>query len=310
MTSYNTDEILNQLDQALSSAGLQDNGKVRDRVSQFVSDLRANLSDEIIGRLLSSLTKTLAKPEPTTADFVGLTSDNDLAFFDADNLNSVTKVDIKGLQPQETLVGIDFRPNTGQLFGVGSSNRLYTIDIVTGIAVQVGSDTFAVGLNGEKFGVDFNPVVDRVRVVSDTAQNLRVNPDTGAVVDANTMVDGVQADGNLNSDSDSIVATAYTNSFTGTTSTTQYGIDADTDQLFIQNPPNNGTLNRVGSLGVDFAASAGFDIVFKNGSNAAFATSNSSLFSIDLESGAATLLGTIKDGITPVNLVGSAAARL
>lgn len=306
MTSYNTDKILNALDQAFGSVGIRDNGAIRDPISQFLSASKSDLSENTIKGFLQAFKKSFSKPDPTTADFVGLTAKNDLAFFNADNLSNVTTVKVKGLQYDEKLVGVDFRPNTGQLFGVGSSNRLYTIDAKSGEATQVGSGTFAVGLNGQAFGVDFNPVVDRVRVVSDAGQNLRLNPDTGAVVDANPMMDGVQPDGTLNGATDSIFATAYTNSFTGTPNTVQYGIDVDTDQLFIQNPPNNGTQTLVGSLGVDFSAGTGFDIVFKDGTNSAFAASDSSLYSIDLQTGKATLLGNVKDGKKSIDLVGFA----
>jgi Domain of unknown function (DUF4394) len=310
MTSYDTNAASNKLTQTLRTVGLQDYETIRDRARQWASDLGTDLSDDTLKQLLGSLTKTSFKPDPTTSDFVGLTAKNDLAFFNADNLKNVTQVQVKGLKYDETLVGVDFRPNTGQLFAVNNGNRLYTIDVKSGTATQVGTDTFAVRLNGQSFGVDFNPVVDRIRVVSDAGQNLRLNPDTGAVTDFDPMVDGVQADGNLNGATDSIVAAGYINSFTGTTSTTLYGIDAESDQLFVQNPPNDGTQNLVGSLGADFAANAGFDIVFKNGTNSAFATSDSLLYSINLQSGAATLLGTVRDGITPVNLAGFAATGM
>jgi Domain of unknown function (DUF4394) len=306
MTSYNINTDSNKLIQSLRTAGLQDDGTISDRARQWLSDSGIDLPDDTLKQLLGSLPKNSSKPDPTTSDFVGLTAKNDLAFFNADNLKNVTKVNVKGLKYDETLVGVDFRPNTGQLFAVSDGNRLYTIDVKSGAATQVGTDTFAVGLNGQSFGVDFNPVVDRIRVVSDAGQNLRLNPDTGAVTDFDPMVDGVQADGNLNGATDSIVAAGYINSFTGTTSTTLYGIDAESDQLFIQNPPNDGTQNLVGSLGADFAANAGFDIVFKNGTNSAFATSDSSLYSINLQSGAATLLGAVKDGKRSLDLVGIA----
>ena len=41
--------------------------------------------------------------------------------------------------------------------------------------------SFAPLLDGTEFGVDFNPQVDRLRVVSNSGQNLRLHPDTGAV---------------------------------------------------------------------------------------------------------------------------------
>jgi hypothetical protein len=252
-------------------------------------------------------TSPLAAPDPTTAKFAGLTSNNTLAFFNSDNLNNVTRVGVTGLQANENLLGVDFRPNTGQLFGLGSSNRLYTIDPATGAATQVGTGSFAVALNGTNFGFDFNPTVDRIRVVSDAGQNLRLNPDTGAVVDANTMTAGVQADGNLNGATTSISATAYTNKFSGATMTTQYGINPDTDQLFIQAPPNDGTQTLIGSLGVDLTANNGFNIVTQNGVNSAFAVSGSSLYTINLSTGAATQVGTVRDKNTELSFFGLAA---
>jgi 3D (Asp-Asp-Asp) domain-containing protein len=245
-------------------------------------------------------------PRPATAQYVGLTDDNRLAFFNGGNLNRVKQVRLKGLQAGESLLGIDFRPNTGELFGLGSSNRLYRINPVNGRATQVG-DPFAVPLSGSNFGFDFNPTVDRIRVVSDAGQNLRLNPDTGAVVDADTLTGGLQIDGALNGATDSIMATAYANSVSGATTTTQYGIDTDTDQLFIQAPPNEGTQTVVGSLGVDFDANAGFDIVTENGVDRAFATSGSSLYSINLQTGAATLVGEVSKNRSALNFTGFAA---
>ena len=95
-------------------------------------------------------------------------------------------VTITGLQPGESVLAIDVRPATGQLYALGSTSRLYIIDVVTGAARQVGTGTFARACSAASFGFDFNPTVDRIRVVSDTEQNLRLNPDTGAVVAADT----------------------------------------------------------------------------------------------------------------------------
>lgn len=246
-------------------------------------------------------------PTATTAKFVGLTTDNSLALFNSDNLTNVTRVPITGLQAGESLRGIDFRPNNGQLFGLGSSNRLYSIDLSSGAAAQVGQP-FAVPLNGTSFGVDFNPTVDRIRVVSDAGQNLRLNPDTGAIVDANPVLSGVQTDGNLNGATNSITGTAYTENFSGATTTVQYTINTTTDQLFQQNPPNAGTQTLIGALNADFNSLNGFDIVTPQaGVNNAFALSNSSLYSINLANGTATLVGEVRDLTTPLNFVGLAA---
>lgn len=261
----------------------------------------------------------VSQPDPRTAKFVGLTTDNKLAFFNSDNLANVKKIRVSGLQSGERLLGIDFRPVSGELFGLGSTSRLYRIDVSTGSATAVNSQPFAVKLNGKNFGFDFNPSVDRVRIVSDAGQNLRLVPDTGVVVDGNPMLDGIQADGNLNGASNSIAATAYTNSFpnvgpmTPPAATTQYGINTKTDELFIQNPPNSGTLTRVGALGVNFSGNTAFDIVSQpaNGNtpatNSAFAVSGSSLYSINLDNGSATLLGKVRYNYTSLRFRGLAA---
>lgn len=249
----------------------------------------------------------ITAPDPTTATFVGLTNTNQLAFFNSDNLLNVRQVGITGLQQGESLLGIDFRPNTGELFGLGSTNRLYSLNTTTGAATQIG-EPFAVSLSGRSFGFDFNPTVDRIRVVSGAGQNLRLVPDTGAVVDANLTTDGIQTDGALNGATTAIMATAYTNSFSGATATTQYGINAQTDQLFIQAPPNDGTQTLVGDLGVNVGKGVSFDIAFDSDTqtNSAFAASKSSLFSVNLTTGTATLLGDVGNGLRPLNLVGLA----
>src|SRR4030095_15839230 len=112
-------------------------------------------------------------------------------------------------QGGENVLGIDFRPATGELYGLGSTSRLYRIDIANGAAVQVGAGPFSPLLSGTDFGFDFNPQSDRIRVVSDAEQNLRLNPDTLA-----TFVDAA-----LNP-AGNVVAAAYTNNFAGAVSTT------------------------------------------------------------------------------------------
>ena len=211
---------------------------------------------------------------------------------------------ITGLQEGERILGIDFRPATGELFGLGSSSRLYTINLSTAQATAVGGQ-FAIPLNGSFFGFDFNPTVDRIRVVSDADQNLRLNPISGGVVDSNLATDGVQGDGNLsfgNGTDPFIAGAGYTNSDTdATTGTTLYYIDSGQDALVISPTPNAGTLTTVGSLGVDVSVPISFDIALQNGVNAGIATFLSSSESkklsvalIDLSTGAATIIGRVK----------------
>ena len=160
---------------------------------------------------------------------------------------------ISGLPAGVTLRGIDFRPATGDLYGVGSDSVVYRVNPQTAIAVAEGP-AFTPALRGNAFGVDFNPTVDKIRVVSDAAQNLRLNVDEGTVL---------SADKDLNPGMPQVVGAGYTNSsFSATrpTATQLFVVDADSDQLLLQNPPNDGTLTMGKRLGVDVGPQTGFDI--------------------------------------------------
>ncbi|MGG6240230.1 DUF4394 domain-containing protein [Nodosilinea sp. AN01ver1] len=144
-------------------------------------------------------------------------------------------------------------------------------------------------------GFDFNPVADRLRLVGDNDQNFRINVETGAVIEDGPLAFAMEdANAGVNPN---VTAAAYTNSVDGTTSTTLYNIDPLLDQLLVQSPPNDGTLVTMGDLGVDFDVVGGFDIFSTaEGDNAAFAVSDSTLYTIDLQTGAATSLGTLGAG--------------
>jgi hypothetical protein len=223
---------------------------------------------------------------PTTPVAYSVSQTNQLSIFDPEQPSSAIQKPITGLQMGELILGIDMRPATGQLFALGSSSRVYSINTSNGAATLVGAGPFTPALNGTAFGFDFNPTVDRIRVISNTGQNLRLNPVTGTVA---------VTDINLNPGMPSVDAAAYTNNFPGSTTTTLYDIDFSTDQLFIQNPPNNGTLVTVGSLGVNAEAANGFDIGGTSGMAYAILTtgSNTSLFKINLMTGAATFVAAL-----------------
>ena len=119
---------------------------------------------------------------PAAEALFGVTTTNTLVTFASDSPGMVrTSVPITGLQPNEQIIAIDIRPATGQLYGLGSSNRLYVISTVSGAARMAGSEAFSPPLAGTSFGFDFNPVADRIRVTSNTGQNFRLNPFTGQV---------------------------------------------------------------------------------------------------------------------------------
>lgn len=238
-----------------------------------------------------------AHAEPLT----GLTVSNHLITFDsASACNVLTNVAVGGLEHEEKLLGIDYRPATGQLYGLGSTSRLYTLDVVTGTATAVAGP-FTPVLDGSVVGFDFNPTVDRIRVVTDSGQNLRLNPISGAVAAVDTNLAYAAADVNAG-EIPAVAGAAYTNPDNDpATGTTLYDIDTDLDVLVTQNPPNAGTLNTVGTLGVKTNNKVGFDIsrtgiayaALQNAPKGGPRCGNSSLVTINLMTGAATSIGTI-----------------
>ncbi|MDB5931074.1 MAG: hypothetical protein JWR60_2781 [Polaromonas sp.] len=204
----------------------------------------------------------LALVQPTRMNAVALLSGNRLAGFDPRTPNTLTSdVAITGMEPNECMLGIDVRPADGQLWGLTCKGRLYTLNPDTGAATFRAAlaadpaDTTApfTGLDGSlMLSVDFNPVADRMRIITPAGQSLRINVATGATT----------TDGTINRASApaSVVAAAYGNNFAGTTATTLYDLDANADVLAIQSPPNDGTLANVGALNIDITSIAGLDI--------------------------------------------------
>jgi hypothetical protein len=279
------------------SIPILDSGTMEDRESFTVT-----LSGPSGGASLNALSTATVSILDTNGITLFETNGTNLNLINAAVPGTIVKsTPISGLEAGETIVGLDLRPATGELYGLGSTSRLYTIDPVTTVATQVGSGTFAVPLNGSSFGFDFNPTVDRIRVVSNTGQNIRLNPATGQMVDADPNVAGVQPDGNLAyaagdpnaGQTPNITGIAYTNNVAGAATTTLFGIDSSLDILVTQNPPNNGTLNTIGSLGVNATSVIGFDV--RPGGDTALATlvvgGTAGLYDINLTTGQATFLG-------------------
>ncbi len=203
---------------------------------------------------------------------------------------TVTTVGTTGV----SLTGIDFRPATNQLYGY-DGDKLYVVNLTTGSATLA----FDVANVAGDPGFDFNPTVDRIRLVGSSGTNFRLNP-----LDGSTIVDGAYtfAMGDVNFGTmPSFTAVAYTNSDTDpATGTTLYAIDPMLGQLVRITNPNGGTINTVGNLGLgNFSAISGFDILTVGGINTAFFTGvrgNSmmtQLFSVDLTTGAATVIGNV-----------------
>src|SRR5215475_10569186 len=192
---------------------------------------------------------------------LALTADQRLLRFRECNPTRAQQIgSVDGLQPPDTmLVGIDFRVQDGQLYGVGNGGGIYTIDTYTGVATLVQNLTVA--LDGYFFGLDFNPAANALRIISNTGQNLR-HPFAGPLAGQ------TQTDTSLNypgppaiSPATGLTGAAYTNNdLDPNTGTTLFDIDTSLNQVVIQSPPNAGSLVATGMLTVDADSPVGFDI--------------------------------------------------
>ncbi|MFJ7269070.1 DUF4394 domain-containing protein [Streptomyces sp. NPDC099050] len=256
---------------------------------------------------------TLPAMDHKALSAVGLTSDQRLVEFDVakpSKTHSIGKV--AGLVGDTKLVGIDFRVQNEMLYGVGNKGGVYTLSTNNAKASKVSQLTVA--LSGTRFGVDFNPAANRLRVISDTGQNLRHNIDDAAAP-LTTTVDGTLTNPTTPpSTATGVTGAAYTNNDLDTaTATSLFDLDTMADRISLQSPANAGTLAPTGSLGVNAILDAGFDIYYspKTGANKGFATistgSSYGLYEINVLTGKATSRGTfpgkqqVTDIAVPVN---------
>jgi hypothetical protein len=198
----------------------------------------------------------------------------------------LTDRSIAGLAAGERIIGLDIRPANDELYALASTGRVLTVNRTTGRAAALTSAPFA--LAGTRFGFDFNPTSDRIRVVSDADQNLRINPDNGNVIAADGPIAYAAGDANAGRAPDA-VASAYSNNVRFANATELFALDVAQDVLALQNPPNSGTLTTRGPLGVD-ATDAQFDIASDGVAYAALSTAGQpagALYRVNLSTGAA-----------------------
>lgn len=209
---------------------------------------------------------------------------------------------LTGLNGNEQLLGFDYRPASPRvLYGVSNVGQVYAINPLNGAATAIGA---AAAINGTAAAVDFNPAVDRIRVVSNTGQNLRLNPDAGGLAGADMPIVYAAGDpGAASGLAPRITGAAYSNNVAGGTPTTLYVIDSNRGVLATQGSvgstpvsPNTGQLFTVGALGVASNDNVGFDIGRDGTVFATFTqpgTGTTSLYTVDLGTGRAALVGVV-----------------
>lgn len=238
---------------------------------------------------------------------------------------------LTGLARGDRLVGLSLRAADGQLYALARSGQLYRVDRTTGAAQKMGTGvappgtaSFGMGtgiagliFSGDAFGIDFNPVADRLRVVSDVGLNLRLNPETSVAEDGDPAQAGRQPDTALRYAADdanagktpAVVAVAYARDAADPQRSTAYAIDRELGTLVLLGSragatpavsPNAGTLRTIGALGLGRLRDASLDIDGRN--NRAFAVVRTvddlraRLYTIDLQSGRARAVGVVEQG--------------
>jgi len=280
---------------------------------------RAAAAALVVAALASCATAPAPGSGPDQRELVvAVTASHELITFHAGQPERILeRRSVAGLAPGERLVGLDFRVARGVLYALSQAGRLYTLDIPTGALRPVGPAPAALALRGTAFGFDFNPVADRIRVVSNAGQNLRLHPDTGAVVDGDPAVEGVQPDPALRyawSDTNAgrapdIAGAAYTYNPRDGKLTTNYAIDRALGVLVTQGSregatpvvsPNTGQLRTVGPLGLGPLTDVSFDI--SDVGNTALiavrtpADGQTRLHLVNLDTGATRALGRVGEG--------------
>jgi hypothetical protein len=222
-----------------------------------------------------------------------VTETGTLVRFDTGVFGQTTIGAITGLVGASPVLALDFRPSTGRLYGV-TADRLYIIDPATAVAQPVSAGPFSTLVTGNP-DMDFDPVTGVIRVVSDSNQNMRINPDTGAQISVDTAITGVLG----------VSGIGFTNNFASPDRATLFGISHSTDQLVRIGGANlldggasqsAGVSAAIGPLGVTTSEILGFDIAAND--NEAFALLADAappigLYKINLTTGAATFVRNV-----------------
>ncbi len=263
---------------------------------------RSNLLTLLV--VLVSIAGLLTVNAARAEELYGLTDTQQLVMFDSDSRAITSSTPITGLGGS-TLLAIDFRPSTGQLYGLSTANRFYTINPTTGASTPVGN---ALSLIDIVKSFDFDPVNDQIRLETNLRKNIVVNPTTGAVASNQTLLNFAAGDPHAGS-APQVVAMAYTNSYSGAGSTTLFNLEALNDVLTMQTPQSAGTLSTIGGLGIplgtllsvngmDISGATGIGYVVGSNMLGNGMTANA-LYTIDLSTGALSLAGDIAPMASP-----------
>ena len=279
--------------------------------------------------LVVTLAVALLAPSAAMAvPAAGITDQSTLVTFDTGTPSAMTPKPITGLQGGlERVVGIDARPATGELFAItvplgivaDALVRTYAVDPATGAATLIGSIPGGTvpGARDSATGVDFNPAVDRIRVVNDGNENFRINPNNGSLAgDDPALTYTAPATGPITevAHDRNVAVVPPTMAPPPGQLKTLYAIDVGSDRLVTigginssaPGGPNGGSVSSIGPLGVTVVdtSDAGFDIA---PCGTAYATltdaAGPSLYTVNLQTGGATAIAPIPFDLRSVTIL-------
>jgi Domain of unknown function (DUF4394) len=235
----------------------------------------------------ATLAAAAASASADAAMIAGVRNNNFIVWIDTD------KKKVTGwakLDRGASLIGIDVRPADGKLYGVTPGGAIVIVDHKTGKWEKKSQISEALP-KGVTFTVDFNPVADRLRILTSAGTSYRIN-----VEDGKTTIDGSlkYAEGANKGKEPRVTAGAYSNSVAGTKETALYDIDAANNTFVRQAPPNDGILNTLGKLRAKVNGDVAFDIVADGkGGNTGWMVMGGTLFTVDIATGATKSVGKI-----------------
>lgn len=238
----------------------------------------------------STTALTLSLSAALAAPAVGLVGDKTLVMFDTETLEVSGTMDVSGV---DSLLGLDLRPSNNTLVGVTPDMVIVSIDPATGEATEMSTMDTALPVEDQPVIVDFNPMADKLRFMTGTT-NHRVDVDSGAVT-VDGSLDWQEGDMHVG-ETPAIAAAAYINSYGKPDSTAMFDIDSTIVALIQQVSPNDGTLAAIGKLGIEGTDTTyAFDVQTNaDMENMAWLVNGNTLYSVDLDSGAATETGMIE----------------
>lgn len=233
----------------------------------------------------------LASFAPVQAELVYVVdTDQNLISFDSATPGTIlTAHGITGLLGGDTVRSMDFSDANGNLYLIGSSSRLYTVNPNTGFASAVSAGPFNPILNGTTLGMAYNPANGQIQVVTDLNQSLRLDPALGTVAGSDPNVHYAVGDINVLMDP-TINGLAIRGG-------SIYALDSSLNILAQLNTAT-GDLTSIGLLGTDISRFNGFDIspgsgIAYVGSPAASGGLAADLWRLNTGSGQLTLVGHI-----------------